>query len=217
MRVAFVDFIAVLALRYNPIEYILIKIGWTVAVQLIEVTSCRRVRLCLFCQFYEHSTYLTSDAAKGWFVKFVAGWNFSSDSSVWRGRCLGSDLSVRLRLRYAWNMRTSVGRQSGCATTTTTTTTTRVLTLSTVSAYACSRSVFCCRCGSSIFSPASGRNLEWLGSTHSAWPHTQVCPLLIDIVWIVMLYACMVSFAVLFSEIFTHSQMWFVLSDFRLQ
>ena len=38
---------------------------WTVAVQLTEVTSCRRVpRLCLFCQFYEHSTYLTSDAAK---------------------------------------------------------------------------------------------------------------------------------------------------------
>ena len=101
---------------------------WAVAVQLTEVTSCHWVRL--YCQFYEHSTYLTSDAAKDWFVKFVAGWNFSSDSSVWRGRCIGSDLSVRLRLRYAWNMRTSVGRQSGCATTTTTTTTTRVLTLS---------------------------------------------------------------------------------------
>ena len=37
---------------------------------------------------------------------------------------------MRLRLRYACDMRTSVGRQSGCATTTTTTTTTRVLTLS---------------------------------------------------------------------------------------
>ena len=37
--------------------------------------------------------------------------------------------SVRLRLRYA---RSSVGRQSGCATTTTTTTTTRLLTLSNV-------------------------------------------------------------------------------------
>ena len=114
---------------------------WTVAVQLTEVTSCRRVRLCLFCQFYEHSTYLTSDAAKDWFVKFVAGWNFSSDSSVWRGRCLGSDLrlSVRLRLCYTWDMRTSVGRQSGCATTTTTTTTTttRVLTLSSVLSVYC--------------------------------------------------------------------------------
>ena len=80
--------------------------------------------------------------------------------------------------------------------------------------YACSRSVFCCRCGSSIFSPASGRNLEWLGSIHSAWPHTQVCPLLMNIVWIVMLCACIVSFAVLDSEIFTHFQRWFVLSDF---
>ena len=35
---------------------------WTVTVQLTEVTSCRRVRLC--CQFYEHSTYLTSDATE---------------------------------------------------------------------------------------------------------------------------------------------------------
>ena len=40
---------------------------------------------------------------------------------------------MRLRLRYACDMRTSVGRQSGCATTTTTTTTTCVLTLSIVS------------------------------------------------------------------------------------
>ena len=35
---------------------------WTVAVQLTEVTSYRRVRLC--CQFYEHNNYLTSDAVK---------------------------------------------------------------------------------------------------------------------------------------------------------
>ena len=63
---------------------------WTVAVQLTEVTSCRRVRLCW--QFYEYNSYLTSDAAKDWFVKFVTGWTFSSDSSVWRGRCLGSNL-----------------------------------------------------------------------------------------------------------------------------
>ena len=90
---------------------------WTVAVQLTEVTSCRRVRLCLLSQFYEHSTYLTSDAAKDWIVKFVAGRTFGLRT-------------VRLRLRYAWDMRTSVGRQSGCATTTTTTT--RVLTLSNV-------------------------------------------------------------------------------------
>ena len=41
--------------------------------------------------FYEHNNYLTSDAVKDWFVKFVTGWTFSSDSSVWRGRCLGSD------------------------------------------------------------------------------------------------------------------------------
>ena len=62
---------------------------WTAAVQLAEVTSCRRGRLS--CQFYEHNNYLTSDAVKDWFVKFVTGWTFSSDSSVWRGRCLGSD------------------------------------------------------------------------------------------------------------------------------
>ena len=65
---------------------------WTVAVQLTEVTSCHRVCLCLFCQFYEHSTYLTSDATKDWIVKFVAGWTFSSDFRVWRGGCLGSEL-----------------------------------------------------------------------------------------------------------------------------
>ena len=35
---------------------------WTVAVQLTEVTSCRRLRL--YCQFYEDNNYLTSDAAK---------------------------------------------------------------------------------------------------------------------------------------------------------
>ena len=57
--------------------------------------------------------------------KFVTGWTFSSYSSVWKGRGLESVTSVR----YAWGTRTSVGRQSGCATTTTTTTTTtRVLT-----------------------------------------------------------------------------------------
>ena len=63
---------------------------WTVAVQPTEVTSCCRVRLC--CQFYEHN-YLTSDAAKDWFVKIVAGWTFSGYSSVRRGRCLGSGWS----------------------------------------------------------------------------------------------------------------------------
>ena len=51
-------------------------------------------------------------------------WLFCVKGQVFRWR------SVRLGLRYAWDMRTSVGRQSGCATTTTTTTTTRVLTLS---------------------------------------------------------------------------------------
>ena len=57
--VAFVDFIAVLALpyRFHPKSK-----WWTVAVQLTEVTSCRRVRFC--CQFYEHNNYLTSDTAK---------------------------------------------------------------------------------------------------------------------------------------------------------
>ena len=47
---------------------------------------------------------------------------------VWRGRCLGSEL-CDFGSVTAWDMRTSVGRQSGCATTTTTTTTTHVLTL----------------------------------------------------------------------------------------
>ena len=92
------------------------------------------VRLCLFCQFYKHSTYLTSDAAKDWIVKFVAGWTFSSDSSVWRGRCLGSELCDFGSIT-AWDMRTSIGRQSGCATTTTTTTTICVLTLSGIFLY----------------------------------------------------------------------------------
>ena len=70
MWVAFVDFIAVLALRCNPIEFIQNQNGGP-AVQLTEVTSCRRVRLC--CQFYEHNNYLTSDAAKDRIVKFVTG------------------------------------------------------------------------------------------------------------------------------------------------
>ena len=48
---------------------------------------------------------------------------------VWRGRCLGSELCDFSSIT-TWDMRSSVGRQSGCATTTTTTTTTRVLTLS---------------------------------------------------------------------------------------
>ena len=107
---------------------------WTVAVQLTEVTSCRRVRLC--CQFYEHN-YLTSDAAKDWFVKFVTGWPFSSDSSVWRGRCLGSNLcdfgSVMLE----------ACAQLGCAATTTTTA--RVLTFSSINSRG-SRGVCVCVC-----------------------------------------------------------------------
>ena len=51
-------------------------------------------------------------------------WLFCVKGQVFRWR------SVRLRLHYAWGMRASVGKQSGCTTTTTTTTTTRVLTLS---------------------------------------------------------------------------------------
>ena len=64
MRVAFVDFIVVLSFTMQPYLVHPKSNWWTVAVQLTEVTSCRRVRLCLFCQFYEHGTYLTSDAAK---------------------------------------------------------------------------------------------------------------------------------------------------------
>ena len=63
---------------------------WTVAVQLTKVTSCHWV--CLCCQFYQHNNYLTCDATKDKFVKFVTEWTFSSYSSVWRGRCSGSDL-----------------------------------------------------------------------------------------------------------------------------
>ena len=50
---------------------------------------------------------------------------------VWRGRCLGREL-CDFGSVTTWDMRASVGRQSGCATTTTTTTTTRVLTLSNI-------------------------------------------------------------------------------------
>ena len=63
MRVAFDDFIAVLALRCHSVDSVHPKSKWwTVAVQLTEVTSCRRVRLC--CQFYKYNNYLTGDAAK---------------------------------------------------------------------------------------------------------------------------------------------------------